>query len=298
MRNKIFLLLIITSSLLLYSCGTTNLSEQDNNPTIAPLEEENNEVASETTSIPQETITEEPIPTESPTNSPETSQINPQSDSNSLCYHPYFPIIEGASWTYDDTMDEDYTLRIEETGEDRFTMAQEMLDENVVFTAEWYCSENGILRSSFGQLDLINQTTNEEETPEFQFETLEWEGQTLPAPELLEIGYKWTSFYKLSASLDIEALSQSTEMKVIVDHEIAGIEEVIVPAGTFSEAVRVDSDGVVLMSLVSEENSTPIGALNFNYSTWYVENLGMVKSTTEASGYTSGISLSDSSLLD
>jgi len=195
-------------------------------------------------------------------------------------------------------MDEDYTLRIEETGEDRFTMAQEMLDENVVFTAEWYCSENGILRSSFGQLDLINQTTNEEETPEFQFETLEWEGQTLPAPELLEIGYKWTSFYKLSASLDIEALSQSTEMKVIVDHEIAGIEEVIVPAGTFSEAVRVDSDGVVLMSLVSEENSTPIGALNFNYSTWYVENLGMVKSTTEASGYTSGISLSDSSLLD
>jgi hypothetical protein len=32
MKNKIFLLLIITGSFLLYSCVTTNLSEQDNNP--------------------------------------------------------------------------------------------------------------------------------------------------------------------------------------------------------------------------------------------------------------------------
>ncbi len=296
MLKRYLVTFFLLGLLVLSACGSPDAAPSDD---VQPTETQQEQTEpTEAEALSQEEITtEEPQETptaESPTETPAEVQV----DTESLCYHPYFPIIEGASWTYDDTMDEDYTLRIEETGEDSFTMVQEMLDENVVFTAEWYCSEDGILRGTFGQMDLINQTAGDEETPEFQFETLEWEGQTLPSPELLEIGYTWTSFYQLSASLDIEALSQSTEMEVIVDHEIAGIEEVIVPAGTFSDAIRVDSDGVILMSLVSEENSTAIGALNFNYSTWYVENLGMVKSTSEASGYTSGVSLIESSLLD
>jgi hypothetical protein len=298
MRNKIFLLLIITSSLLLYSCGTTNLSEQDNNPTIAPLEEENNEVAPETTSIPKETITEEPIPTESSTNSSETSQINPQSDSNSLCDHPYFPIVDGASWTYDASMDEDYTLRIEETGDDSFKMIQEMHSDDLIYTVDWFCSEDGILRGSFGQADLLNQAASNEETPEFQFETLEWEGQTLPSPELLDIGHTWTSFYQLAASFDVEGFSQSMNMDVIVDHEIIGMEEVIVPAGTFPEALRVDSDGQINMFLVMDEERTPVTSVNFGYSTWYVEGIGMVKTSSEVTGYSTDVSLTDSSLID
>lgn len=250
-----------------------------------------------------ETLPQEEPPAEEPQQTPTleaatAAPAEPQADTDTQCYHPYFPIIEGASWTYDDTLDEDYTMRIEETSEDSFKMTQEMLNENVIFTAEWFCSKDGILRGSFGQLDLINQASGDEETPEFQFETLEWEGQTLPSPELLEIGYAWTSFYKLSANIDIEALSQSTEMEVIVDHEIVDSEEVTVPAGTFSEVIRVDSDGVILITLVDEENSTPIGASNFKYSTWYVKDLGMVKTTSEASGFTTGVSLIESSLLD
>jgi hypothetical protein len=242
-----------------------------------------------TTEEPQQTPT-----TDAVTDTPTESQV----DSNSLCYHPYFPIIDGASWTYDDPLGEDYTLRIEETGEESFRMIQEMMDEDIVYTVDWYCSQDGILRGSFGQMDLINQASGDEQMPEFQFETLVWEGQTLPSPELLEIGYTWTSFYQLSASVDIEGFSQSMTMDVIVDHEIIGMEEANVPAGTFPEALRVDSDGQINMFLVSDEDSTPVSSFDFGYSTWYVEGIGMVKSSSEISGFDAGVSLIDSSLLD
>ena len=244
----------------------------------------------ETTEEPQQTPTVEEI-TETP--------IVQQVDSESLCYHPYFPIIEGASWTYDDDFGEDYTIRIEETRENSFSMVQEMLnDEDVIFTADWYCSEEGILRGSFAQVDLINQAAGGEESPEFQFETLEWEGETLPSPELLEIGYTWTSSYQLSADVDIEGFSDSFGVSVVIDHEIASIEEVTVPAGTFSNAIRVNSTGQIDMASIFGENSSLFSGFDFGYSTWYVEGLGMVKSNSEISGFNTGVSLSDSSLLD
>jgi hypothetical protein len=298
MRNKIFLLLIITGSLLLYSCGTKNLSEQDNNPPAALLEEENNEIAIETTSVPQEAITKEATPSASPTNMPDSSQINPQLDSKSLCYHPYFPIIDGASWTFNAMDDEDYTLRIEETGENSFTMIQEMTQSDAIYSAEWYCSEEGILRGTFGQLDLLNQAAGGEETPEFEFEAIEWEGETLPSSELIELGYAWTSNYILSANLEIEGISQTSEVRVSINHKISAIESVTVPAGTFPEAVRVDSHGEIEMILVIGESTIPFSGLDFNYSTWYVEGLGMVKSSNIFSGYANDVVLTESSLID
>lgn len=246
----------------------------------------------------EETPTEEPQQTPTMETITETP-VEVQVDSDSLCYHPYFPIIEGASWTYDDDLDEDYTIRIDETRENGFTMTQEMLnDEDFIFTADWYCTEEGILRGSFGQVDLINQAAGDEESPEFQFETLEWEGETLPSPEFLEIGYTWTSSYQLSANFDIEGFSDSFEVNVVIDHEIASIEEVTVPAGTFSDAIRVDSSGQINMASIFSENSSPLSGFDFGYSTWYVEGLGMVKSSSEVSGFSTGVSLTDSSLLN
>jgi hypothetical protein len=74
--------------------------------------------------------------------------------------------------------------------------------------------------------------------------------------------------------------------------------KIAVPAGTFPEAIRVDSRGQINMASFFGENSTSLSSFNFGYSTWYVEGIGMVKSTSEISGFDSGVSLTDSSLLD
>ena len=296
MSKKTLPLILIIGAILLFGCSSPSSPAIENTqPTEAQQEQ-----AEPTETIPP---AQDPINTEEPQDTPTEEASTPppeepQADSQSLCSHPYFPIIDGASWTYDAGLDEDYTLRIEETDEDSFRMIQEMMDEDITYAVDWYCTEDGILRGSFGQLDLLNQAAGGEESAEFQFETLEWEGQTLPSPESLETGYTWTSFYRLSASLEIESFSQSTEMSVVVDHEIAGFEEVTVPAGTFPEALRVDSNGQIRMALINDEDSTPLGSFDFGYSTWYVEGLGMVKTSSEISGYSTGVSLADSSLLD
>ena len=297
MSRKYLPIILLLGSLLLFACSPPNPQSNIEDQPFEPQQE-----------LPEPTQTdarpqEEPEVQE-PQQTPTLETIidmpsEAQMESDSLCYHPYFPIIEGASWTYDDDLDEDYTIRIEETRENSFSMTQQLLnDENFLFTADWYCSEEGILRGSFAQVDLINQAAGGEESPEFEFETLEWEGETLPSPDLLDIGYAWTSSYKLSANFDIEGFSDTFEVNVTIDHEIASIEEVTVPAGTFPEAIRVDSTGQIDMSSFFGESTAFLSNFDFMYSTWYVEGIGMVKSSSEISGFDTGVRLIESSLLD
>jgi len=177
-------------------------------------------------------------------------------------------------------------------------MIQEMTQSDAMYSADWYCSEKGILRGSFGQVDLLNQAAGGEETPKFEFEAIEWEGETLPSPELIELDYAWTSNYKLSANLEIEGISQTSEVRVSIAHKIGAVESITVPAGTFPEAVRVDSYGEIDMILVMGESTIPFSGFGFGYSTWYVEGLGMVKSSNIFSGYSNDVVLIESSLID
>jgi len=296
MHRKYLPLVLLLVSFLLFACGSPNTTSDNNDQPMEVQQEQ--AVPTETALMPREAAgTEQPQPTptiEVVTKAPAEVQM----DTESLCYHPYFPIIDGAFWTFDVFDDVDYTLRIEETGEDTFTMIQEMEDEDITYSVDWYCSDQGILRGSFGQVDLINQAAGGDETPEFVFETLEWEGETLPAPELINLGYSWHSDYKLSTELNIEGISQRSELMVTIEHEIGAMEAVTVPAGTFSEALRVDSLGQIDMVLFMGESSLPFSGFEFEFSTWYVEGLGMVKTSSEVSGSTTGVSLFNSSLLD
>ena len=300
MKHKYSILLLVIGSFLLFACGITDpmleaadQSEESFVEDIAP------EVALETQPQQENEMTEEPQ---------ETEQINEESqsvgdpinqpDKNNACYHPYFPITDGAYWTYQESAGEDYQLRVTETGQDTFTLTQEMLNDDAVFTADWFCSENGILSGSFGQVDLLNQAADVEGSPEMEFETLVWEGETLPEPALMVPGYAWSTNYQMNAEMNIESFMQTFEAHVTVEHEIGAIEEVTVPAGVFPEAVRVDSRGVIEMILAMGETTMPVSGFEFIYSTWYVENVGMVKSSSDTTGLTNLVELVESSHLD
>ena len=292
MNRKWIPVFLVLSAFFLFACGLTDMFLGGNGQEVSTEVEE---------SAPTEPMTteEEPTPEETqPAEETEAPTTQPQAQEQSACYHPFFPVVDGASWTYDDSFDAGYTLRIEETGEDTFTMTQIMADEDAEFTVDWYCSEDGLLRGSFAQLDLLNEASTEEDTPEMTFDTLEWEGETLPAPELMEIGYTWTSTYSLSADIDIEGFSQTMEVQVSIDHEVGAIEEVTVPAGTFPEAYRVDSTGTIEMMVSMGESTNPMSNFEFDFSTGYVEGLGMVQSGSEFSGFSSTTELVESSLLD
>jgi hypothetical protein len=295
MKHKWITVLLILSAFILFGCGLTDAILGGDEGVVstqieeAPPSESEESALQEATSTPNELDTSEERDEPAP---------QPGTDTQSPCYHPFFPVEDGASWTYDYESGGAYTILIEETGEDTFTMTQTMSDEEAEFTVDWYCSDDGLLRGSFAQVDLLNQATTEEDMMEMVFETLEWEGETLPAPELMAPGYTWTSNYALSAEINLESFSQTMEVAVSIDHEIVAIEEVSVPAGTFPEAYRVDSTGNIEMVLNLGEFSNPLSNFKFNFSTWYVKGVGMVQSGSEFSGYSSDIMLTESSLLD
>jgi len=288
MKRKLIVGLLVLSSFFMFACGLTDMVF--------------NRIGEDTSSQPEEIVSTEPNETESQeeNTAPEDGESVPavQINTQSPCYHPFFPVADGAFWTYAYESGEVYTISIEETGEDTFTMTQIMSDEDVEFTADWYCSEDGLLRGSFAQVDLLNQVSPDEDAPEMVFETLLWEGETLPAPELMDTGYTWTSYYSLSADVNLESFSQTMEVEVSIDHEIGAIEEVTVPAGTFPEAYRIDSTGNIDMIMIFGETSNPLSGFEFNYSTWYVEGVGMVKSSSTFSGMDSQVELTEASLLN
>lgn len=302
MKNKILLILLILSAFFLFACGLTDnlidkgsqiinnrMAESAPDESIEPLLPQEQEP--QAVQVPQEP---EMVPTEK--GEPEAPPIA-QFDLTSACDHPYFPIREGAYWRYQETAGEGYTLKVTGIEQDKFTLTQEMISEDVTFSVEWFCSENGILSGSFSQVDLLRQHEGIEGAPEMTFETLEWEGETLPAEELMNPGYSWTSNYKMNADIAIPSFEQNFESIVTVEHEIVTIEEVVVPAGTFPQAVRVDSLGVVEMIVVMGETTIPFSGIDFAYSTWYVEGVGMVKSSNDYAGMDNLVELKEYGLM-
>jgi hypothetical protein len=285
MKRKLFPFALIISSFFLFACGLTGLLNE-NQPVNVP----------EATTLPTQKMEEQTAedPPAETVEEPEPTSADPQSQN--ACDHPYFPVEDGVTWTYEFNSGEGYTLTLNEVEEDTFRMTQEMAESETVFTVDWYCTDDGILRGTFAQVDILQESTGEE-TPEIEFETLSWEGETLPTPDLWEVGYTWSSEYTLSGEVDMQGVTATSEITVTIDHTLAAVDEVTVPAGTFPEAYRVDSAGEIDMVMVMGETSTPVSGITFSYETWYVRDLGMVKTGATYQGYSDSTVLVGSSLL-
>jgi hypothetical protein len=161
---------------------------------------------------------------------------------------------------------------------------------------DFYCSPGGLLQGDFAQINLFGDSS--EDAPEIKFETVEWTGETLPAIDVMEVGYAWTATYTLQGEFNIEGMQSTADATVVIDYVIAAIEEVTVPAGTFPQAYRVDSTSDIEISLGMGESAMPFSGNNFSSSIWYVEGIGLVKSQDTFETFSSGIELIDSSLIN
>lgn len=295
-----YIVFLLIGSIILYACqpGNTTTPEQasDAMPETAQTEGINDTQPESPTSSSQE-VQESQVLQE---DVDEIESIpDSQVENRNPCDHPFFPIEEGAYWTYQEPETEGYTIRIEDADQDQFRMIQEMYDDDAMYSVDWFCTDDGIMRGTFGLMDIFNDSDDEEEeSPEFQFETLEWEGETLPSPGLIAEGYSWVSDYKLRAIVEDEVNPSSLEITVKVNHVIAGNEEVVVPAGTFNDALRVDSSGSIEMVMLMGEMTTNLPNVSFFYSTWYAEGVGMVKINNTYMGESIATELIETSYFD
>lgn len=286
MNRKWLPILFLLGAFVLASCnlpGSAPSTESESMETVAPEET---------------MVTDEAMPTEAT----ETADADMSMDTGSVCYHPLFPVADDATWTYRYDTGDSYTMTVDSTGEDTFTLTQEFEtadvapEDEVVLSMDFYCSPDGLLQGDFAQIDLFGESS--EDAPEINFETIEWTGETLPAMEVMEIGYTWTATYTLEGEFNIEGMESTASGTVTIDYVIGAIEEVTVPAGTFPQAYRVDSTSNIEVSLDMGESAMPFSGFDSTSSIWYVEGVGLVKSQDTFESFSSTIELIDSSLIN
>jgi len=283
MKKSLIPLIVILSAFFLFGCGAADLLP-----------------GSDPSNAPTEVVTEEsPVMTEPMETEPDAMDTDDSDlvmDMESNCYHPFFPITEGANWTFQLSTGESYTMTVTNVTDESFTLTQDFAESDLVLSVAWFCSDDGLMVGDFAQVDFLNQSSGEDGA-EMSFDTLSWEGETLPAEDLFEVGYEWTTTYNLKGDVNMEGLVTTADATVTIDYVIAAIEEVTVPAGTFPQAYRVDSVGDISMTMEFNGASMPLTGVNFGSSAWYVEGLGLVKTADDFTGYTSGMELIESNLL-
>ncbi|MFN2149907.1 MAG: hypothetical protein ACK2T2_16095 [Anaerolineales bacterium] len=193
--------------------------------------------------------------------------------STHLCDHPYFPAVEGASWTYASAGSAvgPYTFTDTATNlrEDGFTLQGDF--DGLVRIQEWSCSEAGLALLDYSGMGAAQVMA---EGLQVQFETTGMTGVTLPAD--LAPGDEWSQRFEVAGSVTLASgLEASAQGSASASNRAVGFETVSVPAGTFN-ALRIERTIELDLTLQFGESGTPI-LINSQEVIWLAEGVGWIK---------------------
>ena len=231
------------------------------------------------TPAPETAITENTVET---TATEATGVVSEPSDA---CGNPLLPIKVGATWNYKLTgpVADTFTHSILSVDGSGFT-DQDVFGTGVTRQGKWNCDN--------GNLIALNPTSGVSASVitanmELDFETTEFSGVTLPAA--IHAGDTWAQTATLEGVQSINGTDIPARNQFISTCTAVGPESITVEAGTF-EATRFDcqTDINITIAMGDQDVQAP---LKFNSSNWYVENIGMVKTTVLGDGLDSTIEL-------
>lgn len=181
------------------------------------------------------------------------------------CDSPVLPVVEGASWTYRELdSGSTYTQQISNVTAEGFTMIQSVDGES--FEVSWTCGADGLLAVDFSI-----------PVEGFSFETIEASGVTFPST--LAVGDSWNADFVISGSMSQEGMDMSFSGHSVTDQQIVRRESVTVPAGTW-EAFVIEGPFTMTMSASFMGMTMPIPTVEGSSTTWIVEGVGMVRSSS------------------
>jgi hypothetical protein len=262
--------------MILAACGG-NEETPEIVPTVAPPAE-----VEPTEAPPTEAATVQPTeaPTEAPTMEPtaEPTDAEPTAESVALagnCENAYYPVVEGRVYTYSSNIaglgESNYTQTFSDVTEDSFTITTSV-DVAEAITQTWTCTGEGILAPEFTQIPGAAQLIS--------VEVVEAEGITIPPSDSFQQGESWSTHYVINATMGDGSGNEFTMTETIdLTNTVAGIEAVSVPAGDFPDALRVDTVGTIGIDM----GGTGIqSTLEMNYTSWYAQDVGMVRQEFES----------------
>jgi hypothetical protein len=178
------------------------------------------------------------------------------SNGNDKCGNPYYPVVNGAEWTYNGPKGQ-FTHSLATGIEGAFTIKVESGANT--FIIQGLCMEGG----DINLLDVPgNSLSYSGDTGKSTMTTTSNEGLTLPGD--IQEGDDWSQ----TISVEVSAGNQKMDYTINSTSTAVGYETVTVPAGTFN-ALKI-------------EQSSDMGGPEPTIQTlWYVQDVGMVKSVID-----------------
>lgn len=220
-----------------------------------------------------------PNPTEAPVNStPKTGE--------GLCANPYYPVRQGATWTYSSVEspsgDYSFTDTITSVRSDGFTLTSQFSD--ITRTQEWACRPEGItmlglpapiaaaLKSQDVDLTLTVKNTN---------------GVTFPVT--IAVGNSWVQTMDFDSTIGIAGEQATAQGNIQTTFTAIAKESATVPAGTFN-TVKVQFDSTLNVSATMQGLTIPV-TFSSTYFYWLAEGVGWVKAS--GAGNIAGVSFNE-----
>jgi hypothetical protein len=208
-----------------------------------------------------------------------TSEVSatPITQNPSACTNPFNPVIEGRTLTYRIESSEptqEFSITFQNVTSSSFDTVTQFPD--VSSTIQWTCNSEGLLSSDFASLNIA-------QIPNINIETLDVSGVAFPPADKWDVGYAWDLVFNVKVTANIGGNTIEGTGEIALSNQIAAIEAVSVPAGDYPESYRVDSTGNFKFGALGVDTNIPI-----TYSSWYVKDVGMVKSGSDSAevGYT------------
>ena len=211
-----------------------------------------------------------------------TDEVPAVSESE-LCANEYYPVSEGATWSYDVTSSiEDYsfTNTVSSIRLDGFTLSIDF--DNLAITQEWACTPEGLLALQMGGGNAGLLTTGD---THLELETQNASGITYP--KNIQPGDSWTYALSYNGSMSINGEPAEANGDTQSNYTAIGIESVTVPAGTF-DAMKIETTNTINIISTFQGTTVPI-TFTGTTTTWLAPGVGWVKSvsSSEFGGITS-----------
>jgi hypothetical protein len=243
-------------------------------PTPAP---DPRSAAGGTDSIP---TTDTPIRTEAPTTTPAPAA------SSGLCANAYYPVREGATWTYSSTGGPaggyGFTDTITSIRDDGFTLSSQF--GTLTRTQEWACKPEGLVALQLGGTSaaILNS-----DNMQASLDVDHVSGVTFPST--INSGDTWQHALEFTGRINVAGQAIDAKGDAQSSFHAVGNESVTVPAGTF-DALKIHVDTTININGNFNGISFPV-KVTTPYDYWFVQGIGWVKAS--GTGNVSGESFSE-----
>jgi hypothetical protein len=192
----------------------------------------------------------------------------------SLCTNLYYPVRQGATWTYKSTGgpagEYSFTDTITSVRENGFTLSTQISD--LTREQEWTCTAEGLSALQLGGAPAAMLNS---QNIHLNLNVNNVTGVTFPSQ--INLGNQWQQ--NLDVTGNVTAFNEEAEAtgSVQISFNAVGNESVTVPAGTF-EALKVEVDVALNLDATYEGITLPV-SFTGDYTYWFAPNVGWVKAS-------------------